>query len=110
MNYTIERKGLFKNLPHLLFDQNGLLGAGGLLLLTITQFINSFPALITAVGGFLMVIVSSFKTVHFVRRQNREARQRADLLIRKFEILRLVQAGDMTEQRADFLLKHLDEK
>lgn len=95
-------------IPMNLFDQNGLLGAGGLILLTVTQLLNDFPAHITAVGGFMMVVVSGWKTWHFVRRQNREGRQRAELFVRKMEILNKVAAGDMTEERAEFLLKNLD--
>lgn len=109
MNHTLSKRDLFKNLPNILLDQNGILGFSGVILLTVTQFLNDFPAHITAAGGFLMVLVSGWKTLNYVRRQNVDAARKADLFARRVEILRKVEAGDITEQRADFLLKHLDD-
>lgn len=91
-----------------LLDPAGVMGLGGTLILTITSLIQGVPAVLSAIGGFVLVAVSAWQKIQVTRRQNAAERRRQDIYDRKQRILSSVENKQMDLEIAEFTLKHLD--
>lgn len=101
-------KQMFNSFKTLLLDPAGVMGLGGALILTITSLIQGMPAVLSAIGGIVLVGVSAWQKVQVTKRQNAAELRRQQIYERKQRVLTAVENKQMSLEIADFTLKHLD--
>lgn len=101
-------KQMFNSFKTLLLDPAGVMGLGGTMILTITSLIQGMPAVLSAIGGFVLVAVSAWQKIQVTMRQNAAEKRRQEVYEKKQRILGLVETKQMDKEIAEFSLKHLD--
>lgn len=93
----------------LLFDPAGVMGGVGVLLLFVTAMFQEIPVEYTGIPAVFLFFASLWQ-----KWQASKLKARADLRAQeihemKMSILKKVESDDIEKEKAEFLLRHLDE-
>jgi len=91
-----------------LLDPAGVLGAAGTVLIGIFSFMTDMPAEYPGIAGALLLLTSVYQKVMQTKINNQRAKIEAHIAAERTRILALYESGEMDQEKADFLLGHLD--